>query len=406
MITPTVWDERIDQIIDVFKDPYMEVLQERHEPKEEPTLDFWNDDTWNEQTDEPFRVGTPKLGGDPLPTDLASQRAADIHGLEPAPTADQRAADIHGKIGKISRSDLFNAATKRVGGEYEWGGTTKATGWDCSGLIYRIFLNHGITTVPRTSGEIIEHATPISLAKAKKTKGAVLWHEGHIAISAGDGVHTVEAMGEAYGVVKGLIGDRFTRGGILPETPTAGTRPKKNQKVETGGRPRSRGRSQFRAIDLISGRNALASSQPLTFATMSVAEDLELARRGATEPEIRGAGTDKGLTETEIQMRRGFLKAGRPDLARMVGTSAFNTWLGQESGMDPGAVSPPNNKGLRNDGLFQVWRGHAFNSEGQFSRYSAQKQARLVATYFPHLSPDLIRSYAQAIAKGLYEGWS
>lgn len=394
-------DAFLDDFAAVFKNPYDVVAEQSYqdEPKEEPTLDFWNDDTWND-TDKHFTLPT---SGDPKPTDFASQRAEDIHGVSPAPTADQRAADIHGDYKQMTNLDFAHEMHKRLGDEYEWGGTSKKTGFDCSGIIYRIFQNKGITTVPRTSEEIIAHAKPISLAKAKKTRGAVLWHEGHIAVSAGDGIHTIEAMGEAWGVVKGEIGDRFTKAGILPELKMARAVSGKKPKVN-GREQRTRGRSGFEPIDLISNETALGSSSNLTFGVMDVGEDLELARRGATEPEIKGAGTDKGLSDVEVQIRRGFLKAGRPDLARMVGTKAFTTWIGAESGGDPTAVSPANNQGLPNDGYFQVWRGHNFNSNGEFSRYSPQKQARLVATYFS-LSPDDIRRYARQIAEGDYEGW-
>src|SRR5205823_2610810 len=70
------------------------------------------------------------------------------------------------------------------------------------------------------------------------------------------------------------------------------------------------------------------------------------------------------------QLERGFRDAGRPDLARIAHTRDFQTWIRQESGWNPKAVSPANNQGLRNDGLFQVWRGHAFNRNGEVSRMS------------------------------------
>lgn len=118
-----------------------------------------------------------------------------------------------------------------------------------------------------------------------------------------------------------------------------------------------------------------------------------------------GGPSPANLSGIEAQLYRGFLNAGRPDLAKMVGTSAFHTWLGQESGFDPSAVSAANNQGLANDGLFQVWRGHDFNSNGRFSQISPQRQARLVADYFPQLDPSDIRRYAHEINTGTYGGW-
>jgi cell wall-associated NlpC family hydrolase len=105
------------------------------------------------------------------------------------------------------------------------------------------------------------------------------------------------------------------------------------------------------------------------------------------------------------QLFNGFMDAGRPDLARMVATRAFDTWVQQESGWNPGVTSSANNHGKANDGLFQVWRGHEFNSNGQVSRMSPYEQARIIAEHFGHLTPADIRRYAAEIRAGSYGGW-
>lgn len=111
------------------------------------------------------------------------------------------------------------------------------------------------------------------------------------------------------------------------------------------------------------------------------------------------------LNAVEAQLYRGFIDGGRPDLARMVGTKDFHTWIQQESGWNVDATSPANNNGLANDGLFQIWRGHEYNSNGQVSRMSPYEQAMLVTKYFGHLNPNDIRRYAEAIRSGSYSGW-
>lgn len=109
----------------------------------------------------------------------------------------------------------------------------------------------------------------------------------------------------------------------------------------------------------------------------------------------------------EEQLRQGFLAAGRPDLARMVGRPSFDTWVGQESGGNPYAVSPANNQGQRNGGLFQFWYGHDFTDPyegaGKFTM-SPYDQAYNAATQFD-LDPGDIKSYARSIRRGDYEGW-
>ena len=128
----------------------------------------------------------------------------------------------------------------------------------------------------------------------------------------------------------------------------------------------------------------------------------ERAPGGGAGAPARGPGG--GIME---QLRQGFLDAGRPDLARMVGTGAFDTWIGQESGWDPQAVSPTNNQGQANGGLFQFWYGHDFSNKAEGRRRfkaSPYQQAQWAATQFD-LTPQDIRGYARDIREGDYGGW-
>ncbi len=110
----------------------------------------------------------------------------------------------------------------------------------------------------------------------------------------------------------------------------------------------------------------------------------------------------------EQQLYKGFMDAGRQDLAKMVGTKDFTTWINAESGWNPSAISPANNQGLPNYGLFQFWAGHPWtkqyvNGAGDWVA-SAYTQAKLVAQYFK-LTPADIRTYASQIRTGQYNGW-
>jgi hypothetical protein len=68
--------------------------------------------------------------------------------------------------------------------------------------------------------------TTITVAQAAYARGAVIWRQrggganDHIVISLGDGEHTIEAMGRAYGVVVGKIKGRdWTGAGTIPGIP-------------------------------------------------------------------------------------------------------------------------------------------------------------------------------------------
>ena len=69
--------------------------------------------------------------------------------------------------------------------------------------------------VPDGSSAQINHCRSIPVDQAIRTKGALLWHSGHIAISLGNG-RTVEAQNPKAGVVQANAGNRFKRGGLIP----------------------------------------------------------------------------------------------------------------------------------------------------------------------------------------------
>lgn len=106
------------------------------------------------------------------------------------------------------------------------------------------------------------------------------------------------------------------------------------------------------------------------------------------------------------QLIQGFLDAGHPELARMVRTPEFKTWVGAESGWNPKAVSPANNQGKANHWLFQFWAGHPWVQDILASgrNPSPYEQAKLAATKFS-LTPNDIRTYDEQIRAGTYKGW-
>jgi hypothetical protein len=102
------------------------------------------------------------------------------------------------------------------------------------------------------------------------------------------------------------------------------------------------------------------------------------------------------------------MKAGRPDLAKMVNTKDFQTWIGAESGWNVSSVSQYFPGHGRNFGLFQFWQGHDWTSEyligGEWTA-TPYEQALLVARHFSGLTPADIRRYADEVRSGSYAGW-
>lgn len=117
-------------------------------------------------------------------------------------------------------------ALSKRGSKYVLGTAGENGTYDCSGLIYAALTSIGAKRpIPRTARALYEwcraYPSLISTNAAKQIRGAVMFRvdsgaTNHCVISLGDGFHTIEAMGDAYGVVQGNIGNRFDHAGLLP----------------------------------------------------------------------------------------------------------------------------------------------------------------------------------------------
>ncbi len=87
---------------------------------------------------------------------------------------------------------VVSDAMQYLGVPYQWGGESPATGFDCSGLVQKVFANLGVS-LPRTSEEQSTVGTPVaSLSEAQP--GDLLFFEpgpggpGHVGIYVGNGM--------------------------------------------------------------------------------------------------------------------------------------------------------------------------------------------------------------------------
>lgn len=123
-----------------------------------------------------------------------------------------------------SALDMTTVALRQVGDQYIYGAEASPTdpdptAFDCSELVQWACSQVGVTFVDGSGAQIaaVDNARlGRTVAQAAKIRGAILWTEGHVAISLGDGKSTVEARGRAYGVTQATIGTRFTKGGLIP----------------------------------------------------------------------------------------------------------------------------------------------------------------------------------------------
>lgn len=119
--------------------------------------------------------------------------------------------------------DFLSAALAQDGDRYVFGAETNLDDpnpdtFDCSELVQWAAAQAGIEMPDGTMNQepwLRQHGAQISLEEAINTPGALLYKDGHVAISLGDG-RTIEAMGSAYGVKIGNAHGRFTRGYVVP----------------------------------------------------------------------------------------------------------------------------------------------------------------------------------------------
>lgn len=125
--------------------------------------------------------------------------------------------------GQGTVGDFLKAALAQDGDNYVFGAEVDLNDanpdtFDCSELVQWACAQAGINIPDGTMNQepyLQQHGAQISLEEAINTPGALLYKDGHVAISLGDG-RTIEAMGSSHGVKIGNARGRFTRGYVVP----------------------------------------------------------------------------------------------------------------------------------------------------------------------------------------------
>lgn len=118
-------------------------------------------------------------------------------------------------FGSALRSRLIAKVASQKGVDYQWGGESPKTGFDCSGLVQWAYGKLGIK-MPRVSGQQAKMGKRAPISKLRP--GDLVAHPGHIAVYAGNGMmweapHTgaqvrlVRVRSDMYGVHLSLPGD-------------------------------------------------------------------------------------------------------------------------------------------------------------------------------------------------------
>lgn len=157
------------------------------------------------------------------PADPPAQPPQTSAGVNGGSTSNGAAVSGGGADGQVDR--FVALALQQQGDQYVYGATPAAGAadprqFDCSSLVQWAAGRVGITGVPRTSYTQEDHCkargTIIGVQAGINTKGALLFSEGHVAISLGNG-KTIEAMNSQKGVTQGNAANRgWHAAGRLP----------------------------------------------------------------------------------------------------------------------------------------------------------------------------------------------
>lgn len=101
-------------------------------------------------------------------------------------------------------AEVISYAKQFIGTPYVWGGTNLKTGVDCSGFVYSVMKNFGIS-LNRSSASMVSNGVEVSKANLQ-AGDLVFFNSGgnsgisHVGIYCGDGTYIHSTDGKAYGV--------------------------------------------------------------------------------------------------------------------------------------------------------------------------------------------------------------
>jgi len=102
--------------------------------------------------------------------------------------APSSAGSVGGETGGPTGGDVVATALQDLGVPYRWGGTSRETGFDCSGLVQHVFAKLGVA-LPRTTYQQVDVGTPVASLAAAQPGDLVFFGTPphHVGIYLGDG---------------------------------------------------------------------------------------------------------------------------------------------------------------------------------------------------------------------------
>lgn len=117
-----------------------------------------------------------------------------------------------------SKGDQIIAYAKQfIGTPYSWGGTNLNSGVDCSGFVYAVFKNFGISLQRSSADMAVSNGVPVD--KSQLIAGDLVFFDttgpndggvSHVGIYVGEGQYIHSSSGKAWGVVISNLNDDYS----------------------------------------------------------------------------------------------------------------------------------------------------------------------------------------------------
>lgn len=146
-----------------------------------PAVQVANDARLNIESKAVKVTPAPEPEPEPVVETTTEQVTATTAAAEAEPATPDYASD--GSIG----AQAVSIAMQYIGIAYAYGGSSPATGFDCSGLVKYVYAQLGVE-LPHSSSSMVATGYQVS----SPIPGDIVWTQGHVSLYAGDGM-VVEA---------------------------------------------------------------------------------------------------------------------------------------------------------------------------------------------------------------------